>query len=116
MDLQMLRWIFDSYLGVTWEIEASFMEQLACCDCDVEGLSLNFSSPFVEKAGLLGTGIASVSFLSMEETSSIDGLSTGFSCTQRRATCKHCRSLQEEVESSRDGSTNSNPLPSFHRS
>ncbi|KAF9662782.1 hypothetical protein SADUNF_Sadunf18G0090000 [Salix dunnii] len=57
-----------------------------------------------------------VSFLSIEETSSIDGLSIGFSWTHSSAICRHLINLQEENVSSSDGSMISMPLSSFHSS
>ncbi|KAA8535300.1 hypothetical protein F0562_030303 [Nyssa sinensis] len=71
---------------------------------------------FLEKAGFLGVAITAVSFFSIEETSNMDGLSSGFSWTHNRATCMHLISLHDECVSSSDGSINSICFPSFHNS
>lgn len=81
--------------GCNSEISASLIEQLPFCDVDMFSILL-----FSEKAIFVGVGMGSVSVLSMEQTSNIVGLSSGFSWTHNRATCKHLDNLQEEEESS----------------
>ena len=89
-----------SQRGSTWEIVASLTEQIPSLTLHLQFSLLNSPSSLIENAGFLGLMMAAVSFLSIEETSNMDGLSTGFSCTQSRATCVHLSILQVEDESS----------------
>ena len=96
---------------------ASLTDNIFCCEEVVASLTDNLSSLLlIEKAGLKGAGMAAVSLLSIEDTSNIVGLWSGFSWMHNRATCMHAMSLQDEDESSSDGSINLMPSPSFHNS
>ncbi|KAG5564150.1 hypothetical protein RHGRI_000366 [Rhododendron griersonianum] len=61
---------------MTWDIVAKLTEQISSFDFRLFSSSI---SSLVEKACLLGVGTSSVSFLSIEYTSNIDGLSSHFS-------------------------------------
>lgn len=95
--------------GKTWEIDASLNEKNSTLAFPLKCSLSNSSSSLMENAGFLGLIMAAASFLSIKETANMEGLSTGFSCTQRRATCMHLRILQLEDESSSVDSTKDMP-------
>jgi len=105
--------VLHSHRATSSEIVASLSEQISGCNVDLFSSS---SSVFLEKAGFFGVVRAAVSFFSIEETASIDGLSLAFSWTHKRAICMHLINLHDKSVSSRVESINSMPLHSFHSS
>lgn len=71
-----------------------------------------------EYAGCFGGGNVAASFLSMESTSDMVGLSSALSCTQRSAMFTYLESIcmLQDASSNSTGSTNSNTLLLVHRS
>lgn len=103
-----------SHRPTTSDMGESSTEHISSFKFDL--ISSSFSLVLFEKAGLFGLAIGVVSFLSIDDTSNMVGLSLAFSCTHNKAVCMHLNNLHDEFVSSSAGSMNSMPFSCSHSS
>ena len=100
------------YLASSTEIDSPLLDWFS----DLPHISTFGVLICMKNAGFFGIGRVMVSFLSMETTSDMEGLSIALSCTHKRPTCMHLITSLRSQDSSNVGSSISKTVPSCHSS